>query len=195
MSLIKIYIMLAPILFIGCAAIKINDTAKEVEIINNIPSEYSCSYLNVVYGTQGNWFTGGWTNNKNLIEGSRNDMINKGANLGGNLIIPDIFHVTNAFLYGASNSTFMGKVYSCIKGAEWVNQIYSKKCFNYQDYDSCWSATWRLAKIGKTKSALRYFEKALKNGWKDWNSLSTDPDIKSIRNNEKFKNLVKKYRR
>lgn len=59
----------------GCAAHKITPQGQAVNISYERP-EGKCEKLGDIVGSQGNWFTGGYTSNKNLIEGSMNDMRN-----------------------------------------------------------------------------------------------------------------------
>jgi hypothetical protein len=69
----------------GCSAIKLNPNAHRV-IATRTPAPKGCKYVGSVVGSQGGAFTGGWTSNKNLAEGSMNDMKNKAANMGANYV-------------------------------------------------------------------------------------------------------------
>jgi hypothetical protein len=46
-----------------------------------------CKWLGDVTGSQGNSYTGQYTTNANLETGARNDLKNKAAALGGNLVV------------------------------------------------------------------------------------------------------------
>lgn len=100
----------------GCSAIKVAPGAQGVELSNAKPAA-SCSYLGEAIGSQGNWFTGDYTSNKNLMEGARNELRNKAAAMGGNYVW--IQNVSNAQAHGAlgtSNTTTVGNVYRCGNG-------------------------------------------------------------------------------
>jgi hypothetical protein len=71
-------------------------------------------------GNQGNFFTGAWTSNENLETGARNDLKNKAAGMGGNVVVllTNRAGVTgSAGQYGGSmqqtNVTVTGTVYRC----------------------------------------------------------------------------------
>jgi len=69
----------------GCSAIRLNPNAHRV-IASKDPAPKGCKYIGSVVGSQGGWFTGGWTSNKNLAEGSMNDLKNRAANMGANYV-------------------------------------------------------------------------------------------------------------
>lgn len=73
-----------------------------------------------VVGNQGNFFTGGWTSNSNLEEGSMNDLRNKAAGMGANYIqiVTNRAGNTGSWdRHGGSmqqtNVTSLGNAYSC----------------------------------------------------------------------------------
>ena len=111
-----ITILTTGILFMsGCAAIKVRPEAKGVEIVKELPDKNRCEYLGEVVGSQGNWFTGDFTSNKNLMVGARNEIKNKAYSLGGNIIYLQELKNTNAYeSLGSTNTTAIGKVYKCI---------------------------------------------------------------------------------
>ena len=69
----------------GCASQGLNAQAARV-IASPNPAPKGCKYLGQVVGNQGNFFTGGWTSNRNLEEGSMNDLRNQAGNLGANYV-------------------------------------------------------------------------------------------------------------
>src|SRR4051812_9254343 len=73
------------LLVVGCAAAKIKPGADKVRFAHNEPT--GCKYLGEATGNQGNFFTGGWTSNSNLETGARNELKNKAAELGGNVVV------------------------------------------------------------------------------------------------------------
>lgn len=55
----------------ACSANNLNQGAERVRITNTEPTG-NCTFLGEVTGSQGNFFTGGWTSNSNLETGARN---------------------------------------------------------------------------------------------------------------------------
>ncbi|WP_253248803.1 DUF4156 domain-containing protein, partial [Klebsiella pneumoniae] len=73
-----------------------------------------------VTGSQGNFFTGGWTSNSNLETGARNDLKNKAWKMGGNVVVlltqragqtGSVYHGTGSSQQ--TNVTLSGTVYRC----------------------------------------------------------------------------------
>ena len=103
------------VILAGCSSVTLNPKAAHVIASPSRPPR-GCKFLGQVNGTQGNFFTGGWTSNRNLEQGAQNDMRNKAANLGGNYVQL----ITNrASSTGGSNNlqqtgvTTIGNVYRC----------------------------------------------------------------------------------
>jgi len=103
----------------GCSATSLKHEAKMVRITNTEPGK-ECKYLGDVTGNQGNFFTGGFTSNANLETGARNDIKNKAAALGGNLvsILTQRAGETGSIYSGngsvrQTNVTLTGNVYFC----------------------------------------------------------------------------------
>jgi hypothetical protein len=98
----------------GCAATAVNSGAQTVEIVNELPDKSRCKFLGEVVGSQGNWFTGDFTPNKNLVIGARNELRNETYALGGNLVHVQDLKNTNAWgSAGTTNTTAVGKAYFC----------------------------------------------------------------------------------
>ncbi|WP_085277142.1 DUF4156 domain-containing protein [Pseudogulbenkiania subflava] len=98
----------------GCSAIPVRPEAAFVEIVNEPPPKASCKFLGEVVGSQGNWFTGDYTSNKNLLIGARNDMRNQAYELGGNVVYIQDMKNTNAWgSLGTTNTTAVGRAYRC----------------------------------------------------------------------------------
>ena len=98
----------------GCAAHPIQGGAESVELTNDQPSAQRCRYLGEVVGSQGNWLTGDFTPNKNLVIGARNQLRNEARALGGNLVYVQDHKNTNAWgSMGTTNTTVVGKAYAC----------------------------------------------------------------------------------
>lgn len=70
---------------VGCASQVLTPQAQRV-IASPNPAPKGCKYRGQVVGNQGNFFTGGWTSNRNLEEGSMNDLKNQAANLNANYV-------------------------------------------------------------------------------------------------------------
>jgi hypothetical protein len=82
----KIACVVVTILLVcACSATNVKRGAELVRVTNTEPGR-ECKYLGDVTGSQGNRFTGGFTSDANLETGARNDLKNKGFELGGNVI-------------------------------------------------------------------------------------------------------------
>jgi len=104
----------------GCSANNLHQGAERVRITNAEPS-VNCTFLGDVTGSQGNFFTGGWTSNSNLETGARNDLKNQAFNKGGNVVVilTQRAGQTGSSYYGSGSSqqtnvTLSGTVYRCI---------------------------------------------------------------------------------
>ncbi len=71
----------------GCAATEtLNPEVNSKVIASNNPPPKGCKFVTQVLGSQGNFFTGGWTSNANLEQGSMNDLKNKAYLAHGNYV-------------------------------------------------------------------------------------------------------------
>jgi len=103
----------ASVLLASCAAIQTTPEGALVELTNDKPTG-NCKALGEVIGSQGNWLTGDVTSNENLMLGARNDLRNKAAALGGNVV--DVQNLSNASAWGSAgttNTTVVGLAYKC----------------------------------------------------------------------------------
>lgn len=101
-------------LLFGCAATPLTPGAQVVDILDAPPDKSKCQFLGEVMGTQGNWFTGGYTSNQNLMLGARNSIKNEAFKLGANaVLIQQENHANYQMAGGTSNSTLIGKAYKC----------------------------------------------------------------------------------
>jgi len=104
---------LLPALLIGCSAISPTREARSVELVTERPTG-NCKQLGDAVGSQGNWLTGDYTSNENLLLGARNDLRNKAAEMGGNTVWVQNMANTNAYRSsGTTNTTVLGVVYHC----------------------------------------------------------------------------------
>lgn len=100
---------------VGCSANQVMPEANGVEIVNQKPNKEKCAFLGEVVGSQGNWFTGDYTSNENLVIGARNELRNETYKLGGNIVYIQDMKNTNAWgSLGTTNTTAIGKAYKCI---------------------------------------------------------------------------------
>lgn len=96
----------------GCAATQTTQQGAAVEIVTQKPS--GCRLLGEVVGSQGNVFSGDFTTDENLLIGARNDLRNKAAAMGGNVVhAQDALHSTHPNSRGAVKSTVVGSVFAC----------------------------------------------------------------------------------
>lgn len=69
----------------SCASIALKPHAHRV-IASKTPAPKGCKYIGSVVGSQGGLLVGAYTSNKNLAEGSMNDLKNKAADIGANYV-------------------------------------------------------------------------------------------------------------
>jgi len=99
---------------VGCSATQVVGQANIVEIVNEKPSSENCRFVGEIVGSQGNWFTGDFTSNKNLVVGARNELRNEAYRLGANIVYIQDMKNTNAWgSLGTTNTTAIGKAYRC----------------------------------------------------------------------------------
>lgn len=116
----KLSIVVLSLMLAACSATKLkNDGAKLVRITHNEPAK-ECKFLGDITGNQGNWFTGAYTSNSNLETGARNDLKNKAANMGGNVVYILTNRAGQTGSYGRygggsrqTNVTLTGSVFNC----------------------------------------------------------------------------------
>jgi len=101
--------VLALVLIAGCAATPLEPGAALVRITRTEPNG-ECKFLGEVTGSQGNSWSGEYTTNANLETGARNDLKNKAATLGGNLVVLLTERAPPLHQY---NVTLSGSVYRC----------------------------------------------------------------------------------
>ena len=99
----------------GCAANNLDNGANNVRLVTKTLDKIkTCEYLGEIIGSQGNWVTGDYTSNENLILGARNDLRNKAYKLGANTVYVENMANTNAWgSLGTTNSTVIGQAYKC----------------------------------------------------------------------------------
>jgi hypothetical protein len=101
---------------VGCAATQVMREAQIVELVNEKPNTDKCKFVGEIVGSQGNWVTGDFTSNKNLVVGTRNELRNEAYKLGGNVVyIQDMKNTNASRSLGTTNTTAIGKAYKCTK--------------------------------------------------------------------------------
>jgi hypothetical protein len=97
------------VLLCSCASVQLGSNAARV-IASPNPAPKECKYAGQVVGNQGNFFTGGFTSNRNLEEGAMNDLKNQAAKLGANYIqlVTNRAGVTGSMSGSFNNSGVMG---------------------------------------------------------------------------------------
>ena len=92
-------------LLAGCMATSITPQGQSVVIVQSLPSQYQCTYKGEVAGSQGNWLTGGWTPNRNLALGARNEL--------SNVVVISETLSSNDADNSLENVTHIGRAYYC----------------------------------------------------------------------------------
>ncbi len=113
--------ILALSLLAGCSADSVNPVAATGVVVASsaTPVPQGCHYLGQVTGSQGNFFTGGWTSNKNLATGSMNQLKNNALALGANYVQMLNSNASNTGTHWGpgrskeTGATQMGSAYRC----------------------------------------------------------------------------------
>lgn len=99
-------------LLAACSATPVTSEGAAVEIVTERPG--NCQTLGEVTGSQGNVFSGDFTSDQTLMEGARNDLRNKAAAMGGNVVqLQGSHNSTHPYSAGAIKSTLIGVVFAC----------------------------------------------------------------------------------
>lgn len=113
-SIKKLSLSLVMLGLVGCAANPVIKGAERVELTSERPDGNSCEYLGEVVGSQGNWVTGDFTSNEDLMIGARNELKNEAFKLGANVVFVEGMANTNAWgSLGTTNTTAIGKAFKC----------------------------------------------------------------------------------
>lgn len=107
------------LLLSACSANSLDSGAQRVRVTNTEPGK-DCTFLGDITGSQGNFFTGGWTSNRNMETGARNDLKNQAYQMGGNVVVllTQRAGQTGSAYQGSGSSeqtnvTLTGNVYRC----------------------------------------------------------------------------------
>lgn len=103
---------LSAVILSGCAATQTSLQGASVELTSEKPQ--GCRLIGEAVGSQGNAWTGDFTKDSNLLQGARNDLRNRAAAKGGNVVHVQAANNSSAFgSMGTTNSTVIGNVYFC----------------------------------------------------------------------------------
>jgi hypothetical protein len=101
---------------VGCQSTALSPAAQRVVLSPN-PPPHGCKYVSSITGNQGNFFTGGFTSNKNLEQGAMNDLRNQAASQGANYVqlLSNRAGVTGGSSGGSqqTNVVYTGNSYKC----------------------------------------------------------------------------------
>lgn len=104
----------AAVLLGGCAATSVTPQGAQVELVTERPA--NCKMLGEVLGSQGNVFSGDFTSDQNLMLGARNDLRNKAAAMGANVVqMQNTLNSTHPYSAGAVKSAIVGTAFACPK--------------------------------------------------------------------------------
>lgn len=107
--MIKIVAMsIAIVVLAGCAATPISPGAEHVRLTKAEPAK-ECTPLGDVIGEQGNLVSGATTSDNNLEIGATNDVKNKAAALGGNVV----YILSDRMNPSGTAITISGTAYHC----------------------------------------------------------------------------------
>lgn len=99
-------------LLAGCSATPVSQQGAAVELTTERPK--NCKLLGEVIGSQGNAFSGDFTSDEKLMQGARNDLRNKAATMGANVVqVQSAQNSTHPYSAGAIKSTVIGAAFAC----------------------------------------------------------------------------------
>lgn len=100
------------IVLAGCAATTATPQGASVEITTERPN--NCRAVGEVVGSQGNVFSGDFTSDEKLMQGARNDLRNKAAAMGANVVqIQNVQNSRHPYSAGTVKSTVIGVAFTC----------------------------------------------------------------------------------
>lgn len=111
---IKSTIIIFSLILSGCSAIAVKPEANLVSVVTEEAGLKQCKFLGEIAGSQGNWITGGYTADKDLMIGARNALKNAAYDLGGDTVYLQQTSSSGRYMAsGLSNATLIGKAYKC----------------------------------------------------------------------------------
>jgi hypothetical protein len=107
-------VVVSLLLLSACSAISVKPGANLVSVVTEETKLDQCKFLGEVAGSQGNWITGGYTSDKNLMIGARNDLKNATYELGGDTVYIQQNSTSGRYAAsGLSSATVIGNAYRC----------------------------------------------------------------------------------
>ncbi|WP_175996861.1 DUF4156 domain-containing protein [Burkholderia stabilis] len=80
------WLLFLPVALAACAPLALSSTGRDVRVVMTDPGG-TCRHLGDVTGSQGNFLIGGFIPDSSLETGARNDLKNRAAALGGNVVV------------------------------------------------------------------------------------------------------------
>lgn len=109
------------IVLASCSVIQLKPEAQQIRILSEQPK--GCTYVGKAVGSQGNLLTGQITGNQTLEQGALNDMKNKAADMGANVLLmtnrggsagdPSRYGSSFSLRLLQTNVTYIGLAYKC----------------------------------------------------------------------------------
>ncbi len=99
-------------LLAGCATAPATPQGAAVELATQRPA--NCKFLGEVTGSHGNVFSGDFITDEKLIQGARNDLRNKAAAMGANVVqVQNTINSKHPYSAGIVKSTVVGAAFNC----------------------------------------------------------------------------------
>jgi hypothetical protein len=101
----------------ACSTAELSGKGKDIEVVTQLDRK-GCKNLGPVYGKGGGSFGGAWISDEKLMEYASNDLRNKAAEKGANLVVAQPHQMgQTSGQYGGSTSTatVTGVAYNCPK--------------------------------------------------------------------------------
>lgn len=108
----KLLLLSAMALSVGCSSTSLTPAAKQIKFVDAQPGS-ECQLLGQAVGEKSNWFSG-QESESGSMRGAANDLRNKAAAMGGNVIF-GAYSPTETFWSGfiPVDSKMAGQVYRC----------------------------------------------------------------------------------
>jgi hypothetical protein len=103
----NVLVLLTLYLLGGCAVVQPDPAAAHVRLTANPDIAENCEYLGEVIGTEGHWYTYLFISNEALMQAALDDLRNKAAAKGANMV-----HIDDPHDF-SSSVTLLGLAYHC----------------------------------------------------------------------------------
>ncbi|OGT07869.1 MAG: hypothetical protein A2X78_04160 [Gammaproteobacteria bacterium GWE2_37_16] len=123
-------VSMAFIFLAGCAANELAPGGEKVLVSKYKPESKKCKFKGQVTGDQGNFFTGGFTSNKNMEVGALNSIRSQAAALGANYV--EMITDRAAMTFGGGGSSGHGWSNFSMNG-EQTNVVMTGNAYNCPD--------------------------------------------------------------